>query len=59
MGKFSEFVFSIVLGVIVAFIAKSMDVSSGVQSGLMVLTVIVTSQIFKIFRKCSAVKEKK
>ena len=59
MGKFFEFFCSIILGVVVAFIAKSMGVSSNVQSGLMILTVIVTSQIFKIVRKYSAVKEKK
>lgn len=59
MGNFSEFIFSIILGVIVAIIARNMDVNSDMQSGLMVLTVVVTSQIFRIARKYFTVKERK
>lgn len=59
MGNFSEFIFSIILGVIVAIIARNMNVNSDMQSGLMVLTVVVTSQIFRIARKYFTVKERK
>jgi len=57
MGKTSEFVCSIVLGIIVAIIAKNMSAEDNVPSGLMILTVLVTSQIFKFIRKYSASKE--
>ena len=59
MGKISEVICTIVLGVIIAIVAENMNVSSNVNIGLMILTVIVTSNFFKFARRYSASKEKK